>query len=109
MKNHICLTLAVAVLTLAACSPSETSVVAEDHFHPKGKAPSEFTLAVFEKARETLPFSDRRDFEESDRGFIAAPDSKIIMADAGHVAWDMERYEFLLEPDKINSVHAANF
>lgn len=107
MKNHICLTIAVAVLTLAACSPSETPVVAKDHFHPKGKEPSEFTLEIFEKARETLPFSDRQDFEEQSRGFIAAPESKKIMADAGHVAWDLERYEFLLEPDKINSVHPS--
>ncbi len=107
MKSHICLTIAVAALTLAACSPSETSVVAEDHFHPKGKVPSEFTLEVFEKARETLPFSDRRDFEESDRGFIAAPDSKIIMADAGHVAWDLERYDWLLERDEFDSIHPS--
>jgi alkyl sulfatase BDS1-like metallo-beta-lactamase superfamily hydrolase len=107
MNNCTSLAITVMVLTLAACSPSETSVVAEDHFHPKGKVPSEFTLEVFEKARETLPFSDRQDFEEQSRGFIAAPESKIIMADAGHVAWDMERYEFLLEPDKINSVHPS--
>lgn len=78
------LVLAVTVLTLAACSPSETPVVAEDHFHPKGKVPSEFTLEVFEKARETLPFSDRRDFEEQSKGFKAAPESRMIIADAGH-------------------------
>ncbi len=107
MKNYISLAIAVMVLTLTACSPSETTVVAEDHFHPKGKAPSEFTLEVFEKARETLPFSDRRDFEEMEKGFIARPESRQIMADAGNVAWDLERYEFLLEPDKINSVHPS--
>ena len=107
LNNLTSLALGVMVLTLAACSPSETSVVAEDHFHPKGKVPSEFTLEVFEKARETLPFSDRRDFEEQSRGFIAAPESMQIMADAGHVAWDMERYEFLLEADNINSVHPS--
>ena len=38
---------------------------------------------------------------------MATPANKQIMADAGHVAWDMERYEFLLEPDKINSVHPS--
>ncbi len=107
LKSHTSLAIAVAVLTLAACSPSETSVVAEDHFHPKGKVPSEFTLEVFEKARETLPFSDRQDFEEMEKGFIARPESMQIMGDAGNVAWDMERYEFLLEPDKINSVHPS--
>ena len=107
MRNYMSLTIAVTVLTLAACSPSETPVVAEDHFHPKGKAPSEFTLEVFEKARETLPFSDRQDFEEMEKGFIARPESMQIMGDAGHVAWDMERYLFLLENEEIDSVHPS--
>ncbi len=65
------------------------------HFHPKGKPPSEHTIKVLEQARTTLPFADKRDFEEQSKGFIAAPESMKIMADAGHVAWDMERYQFL--------------
>jgi alkyl sulfatase BDS1-like metallo-beta-lactamase superfamily hydrolase len=81
--------------------------LAEDHFHPKGKAPSEYTLEVFEEARKTLPFSDRDDFDEWERGFIARNEDLKIMADAGNVAWDMERYLFLDEPDKINSVHPS--
>ncbi len=107
LENLARLTISVAVLTLAACSPSETPRLAEDHFHPKGKAPSEFTLEVFEKARETLPFSDRQDFEEWERGLIARRENPKIMADAGNVAWDMERYLFLDEPDKIDSVHPS--
>jgi len=35
----------------------------DKHFHPKGKPPSEHTLAIIRKACETMPFSDRRDFE----------------------------------------------
>ena len=77
------------------------------HFHPKGKMPSEHTLKIFKDARSTLPFADKKDFEEQKKGFIAAPKSKIIMADAGNVAWDMERYEFLDHPEKINSVHPS--
>ena len=65
------------------------------HFHPKGKPPSKHTIAVLEQSRSTLPFSDKRDFDEEKKGFIAAPKSKKIMADAGNVAWDMERYQFL--------------
>ena len=65
------------------------------------------TLKLFEQAKATLPFSDRQDFEEYKKGFIAAPHYKKIMADAGNVAWDMERYEFLLEPENINSVHPS--
>ena len=41
------------------------------------------------------------------RGFIAAPEYKQIMADAGHVAWDMGRYEWLLDGKDLDSVHPS--
>ncbi|MCZ6835661.1 MAG: MBL fold metallo-hydrolase [Planctomycetota bacterium] len=85
-----------------------TSLVsAQEHFHPKGKLPSKYTLEIFEQARATLPFHDRQDFDEMNKGFIGRPESGIIMADAGNVAWDMERYEFLLDGDSITSVHPS--
>ena len=62
------------------------------HFHPKGKAPSKFTLDVLKQARGGLPFGDTKDFEEQKKGFIAPMDDLKIMADAGHVAWDMGRF-----------------
>jgi alkyl sulfatase BDS1-like metallo-beta-lactamase superfamily hydrolase len=114
--------MAMACFALAGCSPADTpdaakisatpdtgtsAVIAEGHFHPKGKAPSEYTLAIFEEARQTLPFSDRQDFEEQSRGFIAGREDLQIMADAGNVAWDMEQYEFLNHPENINSVHPS--
>ncbi|MFG0283374.1 MAG: alkyl/aryl-sulfatase [Phycisphaerales bacterium JB039] len=77
------------------------------HFHPKGKAPSRHTLEALRKARQTLPFADRRDFEEQQRGFIAPMKDLKIMADAGHVAWDMERYQFLNERDDFDSIHPS--
>jgi alkyl sulfatase BDS1-like metallo-beta-lactamase superfamily hydrolase len=128
MSNSNRLSILLVVVALAACSPAdppstttaepvtkaaqETVVqsnleLAEGHFHPKGKAPSEHTLKVFEEARKTLPFSDRDDFAEWERGFIARREDPKIIADAGNVAWDMERYEFLDEPDKIDSVHPS--
>jgi alkyl sulfatase BDS1-like metallo-beta-lactamase superfamily hydrolase len=77
------------------------------HFHPKGKPPSTHTLKIFEDARASLPFSDTQDFDEQSKGFIAAPDYMKIMADAGNVAWDMGRYQFLADADKINSIHPS--
>lgn len=67
------------------------------HFDPKGKEASTFTVELQNGLRKSLPFEDKRDFEEAKRGFIAAPDYKQIMADAGNVAWDMGSYDFLLE------------
>ncbi len=60
-----------------------------------------------EQARATLPFSDQQDFTEQKKGFIARPASGKIMADAGNVAWGMDRYEFLREGENINSVHPS--
>lgn len=79
----------------------------EGHFHPKGKAPSQYTLDALAKARQGLPFADTRDFDELKRGFIAPmPDLK-IMADGGHVAWDMERFQFLNEDRDFDTIHPS--
>src|SRR5690242_3717842 len=67
------------------------------HFDPKGKAPSKYTVEVLKRARSELPFADDRDFEEQRRGLIAPMPDLQIKADAGHVAWDMERFQFLLK------------
>ncbi|WP_082677545.1 alkyl/aryl-sulfatase [Ruegeria profundi] len=78
-----------------------------EHFHPKGKAPSEHTLRILAEARETLPFSDTRDFDEQARGLIAEMPQKQIMADAGHVAWDKARFDFLNEDREWDSIHPS--
>ena len=79
----------------------------DGHFHPKGKPPSKHTLEVLRKAKETLPFSDQRDFEEQKKGFIAPMEDLKIMADAGHAAWDMERYQFLLDSEDHEGIHPS--
>ncbi|RLA50348.1 MAG: alkyl/aryl-sulfatase [Gammaproteobacteria bacterium] len=122
LRKIIIRAIPMACFVLAGCSPADTpdsakttatpdrmtsAVLAEGHFHPKGKAPSKHTLAIFDEARKNLPFSDRQDFEEWERGLIARREDLKIMADAGNVAWDMERYLFLDEPENINSVHPS--
>ncbi len=95
-------------LVAALAFLSTTGIAAETgHFHPKGKPPSVHTLKILEEARTTLPFSDTRDFEEEKKGFIAAPDSWKIMADAGNVAWDMERYKFFVDAKQFPSIHPS--
>ena len=77
------------------------------HFHADGKEPSSWTRAFQAEQRRRLPFHDDRDLEEARRGFIAKPDYDRIMADAGNVAWDMGRYEFLLEGEDFDSIHPS--
>ena len=106
----IVLGLAVIFTSCAAGPDTGETQIAEapdGHFHPKGKAPSEYTLEVIREARETMPFEDTKDFEEAEKGFIAPLNSKIVMADAGHVAWDIERYEFFTEGRDFDSIHPS--
>ncbi|SNX28637.1 Alkyl sulfatase BDS1, metallo-beta-lactamase superfamily [Polynucleobacter meluiroseus] len=77
------------------------------HFDPAGKSPSTFTVELQNGLRKTLPFDDKRDFEEAQRGFVAAPAYKQIMADAGNVAWDMGSYDFLLQGKDFDSVNPS--
>lgn len=81
--------------------------MAYEHFHEQGKMPSVSTSAANQAVREQLPFDDERDFEEARRGFIAAPPYRQIMAAAGHVAWDMGTYDFLLSGQEFESIHPS--
>jgi len=77
------------------------------HFHPKGKAPSKYTLDALKQARNGLPFADTRDIDEQRRGLIAPMKDLKIVADAGHVAWDMERFQFLDNQEDFDSIHPS--
>ena len=79
----------------------------QDHFNPAGSAASEHTAAIQQQLRESLPFEDERDFEESRRGFIAEPASRRILGAAGNVVWDMNRYDFLLGGQDFDSIHPS--
>ena len=78
-----------------------------EHFHPLGKQPSAATKAAQVALRESLPLNDVRDFEEARRGFIAAPSYRQIRAEAGHVAWDIGAYDFLLDGEQFDSIHPS--
>jgi alkyl sulfatase BDS1-like metallo-beta-lactamase superfamily hydrolase len=84
-----------------------TDSVQEKHFDKKGKNPSKFTVDLQNAQRKSLPFQDKRDFEEANKGFIAAPSYKQIIAEAGNVAWDMGSYEFLLQGKNYDSIHPS--
>jgi alkyl sulfatase BDS1-like metallo-beta-lactamase superfamily hydrolase len=62
------------------------------------------TLRVNAKLAEELDFSDRRDFDDAERGFIATLPDAHIEADAGGVSWSMRPYGFLSgkAPETVN-------
>ena len=103
MKGLRFIKLSAAIFSLAMCS----QLSAQEHFNAKGSEPSPFTTELQQQLRLSLPFEDRRDFEESQRGFIAAPDSKQILGASGNIVWDMSRYDFLLDGSDYNSIHPS--
>jgi len=101
------ITCGIGVRAFAAGGGDVVTADPSKHFDPKGKPPSKFTIELQNGVRATLPFQDKRDFEEAKKGFISAPPYKKIMAEAGHVAWDMESYEWLLLNKNFDSIHPS--
>jgi alkyl sulfatase BDS1-like metallo-beta-lactamase superfamily hydrolase len=102
--RKLCTGLAM-LIALAAAATQAADV--PSHFDPQGQPPSKFTLELRNGLRATLPFADKRDFDEANKGFIAAPPYKQIMADAGHVAWDMASYQWLLTGQDFATIHPS--
>ena len=96
-------------VAIAAQPATNAPAAASDwpHFDSKGKPPSMFTLEIRDRLKAELPFADKRDFDEAAQGFIAAPPYKQIMAYAGHVAWDMDSYQWLLSDQDFASIHPS--
>jgi alkyl sulfatase BDS1-like metallo-beta-lactamase superfamily hydrolase len=98
---------AIAQTPGATLVPADGGASVAKHFHPEGKVPSKFTLELRNGLKASLPFADKRDFDEAQRGFIAAPAHTKIMADAGNVAWDMGSYGWLLTGRDFESIHPS--
>ena len=92
---------------VAACCCLAVAAQASGHFHPKGKLPSRYTVEQQQALRKSLPFEDQRDFEESQRGFVAAPPYRQIKSESGGVAWNMAQYDFLLQGKEFDSIHPS--
>ena len=93
-----------SVIATAVALASGLAVAQHTHFHPEGKPASRFTVELRDGVKKALPFEDKRDFDEAKKGFIAEPPYKKIMADAGHIAWDMESYQWLLQGKDFPSI-----
>lgn len=93
MLKHITCAICLLSLTLAADA--------------LGKPPSEHTIRKQQALRQSMPFADKRDFEEQRRGFIARPAYDRIVDASGNVVWDMGRYDFLLTGEDFDSIHPS--
>jgi alkyl sulfatase BDS1-like metallo-beta-lactamase superfamily hydrolase len=83
--------LAALIGGAAAAQPAPRAATVD---HPD-VAPSRFTVAAHAEAQARRPFSDRRDFEFADRGFVATRADPVIRGTAGQVVWNLAARDFL--------------
>jgi len=111
MRHALALAFATGLIASAQAqvqvAPPGASPAQVKHFDPKGNLPSKFTIELRNGIKAQLPFADKRDFDEAKKGFIAEPPYKQIKADAGHVAWDMGSYQWLLTGKDFDSIHPS--
>ena len=101
-KTTTIFAMALFSLACAGCSQDERAVT------PVAGTPvSTYTAERQQALRDSLPFADTRDFEESQRGFIAAPDFRRIEDESGNTVWDMGKYDFLLSGQDFDSIHPS--
>ncbi|MHA7666574.1 alkyl/aryl-sulfatase [Mycolicibacterium sp. HS_4_1] len=70
------------------------------------KPPTDAIAAANRAHTASLPFADTRDFDDADRGFIAALEPCVVAAADGRVVWDNDSYSFL-DGDAPDSVHPS--
>ncbi|MGE2716042.1 alkyl/aryl-sulfatase [Mycolicibacterium litorale] len=70
------------------------------------KQPTATIEAAHRDHLTSLPFDDTADFDDTDRGFIAALDPCVIKAADGRVVWDNDAYAFL-DGDAPATVHPS--
>ncbi|WP_447026286.1 alkyl/aryl-sulfatase [Vibrio sp. B1Z05] len=64
------------------------------------KDATQSTIDVNNQVKQDLPFSDKKDFENAQKGFIAKQDVVTIKNEKGDVVWDLEAYKKYIGLDK---------
>ena len=89
MAAHVSRNTALAVLLVGATCLANTSAVSAQ---PNDAEPA--TRRANAEVLRSLPFGDRVDFDEAQRGFIAALPGPIMSADGQQTIWSMQPYAF---------------
>ena len=89
MAAHVSRNTALAVLLVGATCLASTSAVSAQ---PNDAEPA--TRRANAEVLRSLPFGDRVDFDEAQRGFIAALPGAIMSTDGQRTIWSMQPYAF---------------
>lgn len=107
MPQHTPVSLVLsALLALAPLPLSAQSVLAAEPV-PSPRPATSHTVQAQQLVHKTLPFQDKEDFADAQRGFMAAEERVTITNANGRVVWDLEKYKSFLQnkeqaPDTVN-------
>lgn len=94
-------TAVATTVTAAAVALSATSAALAQQPQPVPSKPATAaTKAANQQVLQSLPFKDRADFEDAQRGFIAAQDKLTIVGANGAPVWDLESFKQFIALDK---------
>lgn len=100
------LAFAACFALLSACSASDTETAAALPDAPQPGTASTFTVSANQELADRLPLDDPQDFDDSERGFIAAIQDDAITDENGSVVWQISQYDFV-EGDAPNTVNPS--
>lgn len=78
-------------ISISLCVLLSSTLAWADNTDQQSK-PTPYTIIANEQFAKTLPFNDKQDYTDAQRGFIAKPDSLIIKDAKGEVVWDFTPY-----------------
>jgi len=71
------------------------------------KDASASTKAYQQQQRDSLPFSDTKDFELVEKGLIKRPEAVTIKDENGTAVWELGSYDFLMGDHSIDTIHPS--
>ncbi|PWK34984.1 alkyl/aryl-sulfatase [Cupriavidus plantarum] len=93
----------IGVVALASALPTWSWGQSQPQPQPQpigGKPATAATRAANAAVQRELPFNDRADFDDAQRGLVAKPDKLTIRNAKGDVVWDLEQYKQYIGIDK---------
>lgn len=94
MKNTL-LVFGIASMLLTTSCQKKTKETSKIETDKNQKEASVFTQTTNNKLLNYLPFSDRKDYENAQKGFIATLESGEIKDANGNIIYSMKQYDFI--------------
>src|SRR4051812_43594915 len=98
--KKLCITPSIAAALLAVALTAQPASAQSRDAEPATRAANDAFL-------KALPFSDRADFDDAKRGFIATLPDGVIAGPGGRTAFDTKRYAFLQKEEAPATVNPS--